>query len=1062
MGYLGGEKLNRGKTKKIFYSFIATLLILSTFTPYSVVAAAEELEVTADKVVLTEKEINNGETKITLTIPTGKEWVKNFSVEKSLALIDSMVADVEINAWSTYKNKITVEREDDQTLAIKFPQDTNYKILANQTITINMNGSLIENWTGTVKPVELKINAKSRISIGGNIFNATANDLKSKTGKTIELNLLNAEWKTDELSTWTNLSKVLNNFVVGTSTPWNVMNEMKSKDPKDFIEFTNENSTMKIKLNSITSPILDANVKFNTSTLDTSVYKLINLGEELNSGEPLDFKIYGETGITVIADLKEENINATNTQTIELTLQNADWNTLTTAKQELLIDALQPNNQKEEWNKIKANLIGKITLKTGDPKTLVITIPQTEGYYLTGDQKISLKIPQQLLKNVVDLPKVEFTVEAEPKVLISGSATPSISHEDLIKGGKTIELTLVNTTWRDNVVSNSQIREELLGLFNWNDINMKAEEVKSKAVVKKTNDKKIIITLPTVNSFKIGLLDLKLTLDANKFTNDNIQTKPIDIFTISTSKKATAKVTGLEGKTEFDMVKEGNELTIKLTNDMWVSDIESKGHELLDGFKIAGDPAGIIHTAIKRKSDTELTITLEKINKRITKDENYDLTISKDLLTISSEPIEVTGAFKVLDVQAELSGTASTGLDAVDLQKGGKTIILTLKNAKFKADTPKSELVKVLSSTDSLSSAVKNALANSSDSKTFVISNNKLTIKLPAIEDKVSGKLSFTVPLEIVENAPYSIEVKDNKSITVGAIATVSSNKTILSNESIINGTTALSLTLSGAKWDPTIVSNASKKMTLLKGLTVEDQTNEWTKVTNAIKTSGNFTLNPNGTTLTIQFPAVRDYSIIRQQDVLVKIPKSILEGYNYDVEMSGKITITSSELSEKKPFTEVLPDLPAYIEDNGGIENVLVSVPEKKVDTITVSTVDIPGNGSITTVEVSMNKAIDRTSLNVSVQAGGTTVEKTGDSSLLYVFTNLDSKGDIQITVSSGEQTIDIFKKVGKGNKTYNELPKKPLAGSYSLYSLLTDKSLLKEIFKYYSPSELEIGTRS
>ena len=41
-----------------------------------------------------------------------------------------------------------------------------------------------------------------------------------------------------------------------------------------------------------------------------------------------------------------------------------------------------------------------------------------------------------------------------------------------------------------------------------------------------------------------------------------------------------------------------------------------------------------------------------------------------------------------------------------------------------------------------------------------------------------------------------------------------------LMDEEITNGTT-LTLTLTGAKWDPTIATNDSKKAALLKGLTV-------------------------------------------------------------------------------------------------------------------------------------------------------------------------------------------------------------------------------------------------
>ena len=64
-----------------------------------------------------------------------------------------------------------------------------------------------------------------------------------------------------------------------------------------------------------------------------------------------------------------------------------------------------------------------------------------------------------------------------------------------------------------------------------------------------------------------------------------------------------------------------------------------------------------------------------------------------------------------------------------------------------------------------------------------------------------------------------------------------------------------------------------------------------------------------------------------------------------------------------------------------------------------------------------------------------------------------------MKISVFDGLKSEDIYKKVGKGNKTYSEVTKNPITGSYSLYTLLTDSSLFKDIFKYYAPSDLEIG---
>ena len=402
-------------------------------------------------------------------------------------------------------------------------------------------------------------------------------------------------------------------------------------------------------------------------------------------------------------------------------------------------------------------------------------------------------------------------------------------------------------------------------------------------------------------------------------------------------------------------------------------------------------------------------------------------------------------------MKATLSGTASVELDAVNLKKGGKTIVITLDNATFKTDSSVDDLLKVISSTNTLSKEVKKALKETTANKSVVVTNNKLTFKLPAIDYSGSGQIKFKIPATLLKDGQYNLSLEKDASISVGAVASVVSTPSLM-DEEITNGTT-LTLTLTGAKWDPTIATNDSKKAALLKGLTVADQAKEWAKVTEVTKTKGKFELVGTNT-LKVTIPAVTNYSIIRAQEVSIKIPKSVLVDYKYDIDMQNNLSITTGNVSNTVLFSDVLPNLTQYINDNGGIQNIRVVVPEKKIETIKVSNVEIDGT-TITTIEVKTLSDVKK----ATVKIGNDIQEKIGGNSFIFVFTNLDPNSDVKISVFDGLKSEDIYKKVGKGNKTYSEVTKNPITGSYSLYTLLTDSSLFKDIFKYYAPSDLEIG---
>ena len=302
--------------------------------------------------------------------------------------------------------------------------------------------------------------------------------------------------------------------------------------------------------------------------------------------------------------------------------------------------------------------------------------------------------------------------------------------------------------------------------------------------------------------------------------------------------------------------------------------------------------------------------------------------------------------------------------------------------------------------------------------------------------------------------------------------ATISQNPT-LKEAAVINGGAAFAITLENAEWLKDLPNNTKAKNAFVKGFTVQDQQNEWKLVSTALTKDMKLVFTKENeetdyTKLSIILPPAPGYAIVRDQVVQITIPKTALQNGKNDIEVSDKLTIKVPEVGkDPESFAETLgkPDgLQGYIDN---LENVRIIVPPKVVQTITVNTIVIPGqdlDNSFTTIEVLATEENVNTVKITATGADGAIIKeetKVGTDHFIFVFQNLEPNDEIKIGVYDKDGKLlqpEISKKITKGNKTYNELPKKDYSGSYSFYRLLTDKSLFNEILKYYSVHELGI----
>ncbi|MEK4406330.1 hypothetical protein MKZ26_18390 [Sporosarcina sp. FSL K6-6792] len=1128
-------KNTKKRLSTILLPLFAFMLVLSTVLPSMTFAAdggtigvTLETKVGTSKVI-TEGKINSSVDDIQIVLKlTGNKWVAGIdsNTELKSILLQGMTTNQKPGMLSLLLNSvIAITGGGTDTLTITVPKQSTYLIEDNQVVTMDISPVLIENWYGSVEQVNFTIYAKPKISVGGSILNSTPTDIQ-KGGKAIELNLINAKWDETVVRTISGWNSILDALETPGGTVSNIAKELKKENPNNVVYLVNGDRTLRIVLPAFPSG-LDAEV------VTLKSLKLVDVVSSLNNGITFDevenekigntlTEVIGQmtfnikpstassleiiTGLSPIpipipiqkqideAEIKSQPLSTTLYPTIVLKLNgNAKWDsTLTDQKKNALIDALVAESQPEQWKMIKEALKSTNVTRISD-KEVGIVLPEVKDYYLTANQKISLTVPHQLLEDNVDLNSVSFEIKATPKALISGTVTANVSQADIIKGGKTIIVTMVNEKWEDDIATNKVKREKLLSGFNWGTTNTTATAIiDAGANVVRTSSEVVTITLPPVAGFKVPG-----TSEVIKF-NPNTGGLPVstpyltefDAFTVTAVKTQTPTISGtiLSNTNEFDIVEGGKVITITLKNDIWAKDAAtqkvSPGNTvnlLMSKFTL-NDAAGILSlnkdesntailpstpTTVVRTSDTVMTITLGADAGFSLKDDAIaELDIPAELLSVSSNPIPVKSAFKISAVKAELPSGKDLALDKEDIKKGGKTITITLKNATLndKLDIEGTTKVTLINDLfDSNSSEwlkIENALKT--DPKSSIkITKDKITIKLPPVPDYNSNTvdtIKLNVPDWVINHAGSKTIAVDGE-ITTGAVATANLTNNSFSNDQIKAGNGTLSITLTGTTWDPTLTSNNSKKTALLKGFTVTDQTKEWALLSKEISSKAKFELTSSNV-LKITLPAVPGYSIIRNQVVDVVIPKSILVDYKTDIAATSKLTIT---LPTNTASDKSLGELNAVELADAITTKKRVIVPNKKVETIYVNSIELPSSDkvkpSITTIEVTTASDVSKIELTITGQPVETVV-KAGNK-YTVVYKNLPKNSELKVSVfdsSSKPLQADIYKKIGNGSKTYNEIPKKDYTGSYLVYDILTDKSLLKEILKYYSIDELKV----
>jgi hypothetical protein len=1069
---------------------MAALLVLALFPAVTYAVGATISPNTIDPIK--ESDITSGST-ITITLDSNSWALGSDSTKtaKCNALVNAMTASSESQELDKIKNALRNNPDafnaNGQTLTITLPAVSGYDIKYDQTITVNIPSSLLDNSSDRVLvPPALTVKAESEAFISGTATSANEADIV-RGGRRLLISLNNGSWR-DVVYNTTNREALFDCLTASSeSGEWNkVKAALKAADPASTVDISSDGKIVTITLPAVPEYNISGT---QTITLDTAALtSLVTVDGMLKNSQP-SFTI---TPSDTTAQLSGTALSAAESdikaggKTLVITLTDNQWAddiVSNKAKRDALFDGITARNEQAEWAKVTNALkaAGSTALAlSGGNKTLTITLPAVTNYNISANQTVNITILPTLLEYSYRLNTMSFIITADKALSVAGTVL-SADESAIASGGKTVILTLTNAKWASDIATNRSKREALLDKFTagdsaWQEVIYAA---KARGTVARNSNTKLTITLPAVPSFNISS-DMAVGfagISAGEGLTDADIPAIQDAFVIKAVTGQTAAISGtiLSKTTEIDIARGGKVIRVTLKGDAWAPDIESdetKRELLLSGFTETPSSSAwdsVIEAAtVRLVNSSTIDITLPaQPNFDIDSDINVQLRIDSSLLTTSNTDITASPAFTVYAVSATLSGTALTGaFDASAIQKGGKTIVITLNNASWVSDavSDSANLNTLLNGFSGAAWApIKEILL--ANPKNVTLRGNQITIKLPPVPGyNMSGQVTLIIPKELINGANSNVSA--TPAINIGASTTASISPATIPEDGITAGSAAINITLANNTWAADIASNKQKASALTKGLSASSQSDQWKKVQSALSSanpSDIIALSTDKRTLTLRFPAVTGYDIAQDQVVSLVIPKAALAVANADIN-AGTFTIVSNAPSATVSLEDAVNDgtLAGWL-DSMPTTSIYIVVPAKHVYTIDTAHTAF-GTAYITDITVTTDSTVS----SVVITTGG--AERTlsdyrvsGDKRIFNAgFMGLQKGADIIINaLDSGGSSIQspIAKKLADGQTSYNEVPKNILSGSYTLHTLLKDSKLLDSILQYYTLADLHIG---
>ncbi len=515
------------------------------------------------------------------------------------------------------------------------------------------------------------------------------------------------------------------------------------------------------------------------------------------------------SGTAVTASTGESNI-VSGGRTITVTLKYGEWQSdvLTNAtKRNLLYEGfVAAGSEQAQWGKVVAALKteGQAAAIMESSKTITITLSEALGYDIASNQQISLVIQPGLIKGgtktVTSLNTIN--ISADVIVQLEGTAmTQGLGEGDIVAGGRTIIIKLTNGQFALDAASNENKRNAIFEGFKasnnqteWAKVTEKLKASGEAAITRNAGDK-ITITLPAVDGvsgYNISMNEtVKLTLPFRTSSKDEILVGAIKDVNVSTiipiNANASANLTGpllLGNVSESDIVAGGKDFIISLTDGQWVTDVvtdATKRNALFAGLvasteatewaKVVNALKAAGQAAIWIIDSNNIRIVLPPVaGYNITGNQYVSMVIPAACISGAKANLTANGTVTVQRIaSATLSGTAvGTSVDETAIKMGGKTIIITLKDANWidkittDTDAQKALFDGFVADTETTQWAMVVANLKSGTSLITKTAANIITITLPNSIDydiTATQTISLVVPAIAVTGTPFSVPV---------------------------------------------------------------------------------------------------------------------------------------------------------------------------------------------------------------------------------------------------------------------------------------------------------------
>ena len=1102
---------------------------------------------------LTESIINDNEIVIELIL-NGNEWAEKIDEGGGIdpmwlpALRAGFETKTDADQWNSLLNKaskfkLATTVEDNDTIEITIPKlGGTYDILSDQTVTFTPPVSLLQDLSKipTDKaPYSVTIGANPQATLSGSLITGAKESSIASGGEKLIITLYNCQWAEDVATIATKRMILLEALKFAApeaeAEQWNtdVCNALITDQNPNRVLIRNNSQTVTITLPEVSKYSIDSSQKITFGGSKGIDYRLLTDmdGTAYNESQSLlniinkEFTIQAEGSISLDPlTLTESTIAGA---TLTLTLSSNTWASdidKNSEKQKALLAGFTTSTDTAAWDNVKTAILKEAssfklssTSANENPPldVLSISIPKivTPSYSISSDQLVTVNVPSEVLAGNTPLStSLSFTITADPSVAIALSET-NVTEIDIANGKKGINITasLTNDTWDPLVTENKIMREQLIDdlLFPeapaaW-PLNA-LETIKEKAKFVLSSDlSAVTITLPAVPGFNI-LSDLKIP---SRVPSTTITSSPvIEIssppFTIFSVNNQSASISGtVTTATESDIVVGGKTLVISLKNDVWVQDVASNNDKLValsGGISYSSKSIWTLSPSdVVRTSDSVLTITLPPVaGYALDQDQTINVTIpwvpATPLLTTSDQEI-TAGSFTVKAVTATLSGTAVTAqLGSSSVVAGGKTIVITLKNATWASDVATAAKLEDLLNCF-IASTPSSLIPNWDNIKKYItpqnitLSGSILTIKLPQVPLVLPD--GWSAPQEQIT---FSISDLNSSSIFEKLIKEkLSSSKTLLASSSItigdtlqpvitaslsgsmsvseiVQGNKTITITLFDGIWDPKLLTDSAKFNALVNGFKVTSDSISWALVQSALKNANlNSSTKPikltQSNVLDITLPAVPAYDPLKDQTVSLTIPKTVLVSATTDVTATGSIQISMPSTTSLGTLQSLLGDgsLANYV-NTVPLRQIFLVVPTKYLTSVITKQVAI-GNTTITSLDIYTDSTV--ASVNVSVDGTdypSNTYETYKDGRKFNAGIAIVSPTTIApdalisvLDINNNKLQSDVTIKLSS-SKTYSLAPTTDLSGKYSLYKLVNTNSLLTNILKYYVPDDITV----